>query len=568
MNTGQDSMTGQPINALDLSVIWSTLISITEEMGTTLRSTAFSEAVREADDFSTGLFDRHGRLIAQGNFTPGHLGSMPYVVEAVERFYPRGTLGPGDSVILNDSWMGSGHFPDVYMVSPIFVEGAFSGYVVNIAHHVDVGGVTAGSQQVMGVTEAFQEGIRILPIRAIRGGAWDEEMLRIVLGNVRLPEIVRGDLDAQRNANALGAARFAELIRNFGTAMMEVAAEEILDRSEQRMRELIRNIPSATYAFEDVLESCIADDPLVRVAVDVTVAGDEVTVDFSRSGDQVGAAINAYINFTRAHSFFAIKVFTDAAQLPHNAGGLRPIHVTAREGSFFNPRFPAPSGGRAAIQIRIFEAINGALAQALPDRAMAGFSHWSNPIISGMHPRTGERFIYYDLLFAGYGARDGADGVDGLAPVLNCANIPVEVHETYNPVLIHRLQAIADSGGPGKHRGGSGMRKDIELLADRATVTLLGDRHLTPPYGLFGGEAGARARTVLNPDGDAEELQSKETRTLKRGDVLSLCLSGAGGYGLARSRDRAAIAADIADGYVTREAAHDAYGWTITEDNA
>jgi N-methylhydantoinase B len=516
------------VDAIDLSVIWSTLVSIAEEMGTTLRATAFSEAVREADDFSTGLFDRHGRLISQGNFTPGHLGSMPYVVQAVEHYYPRGTLESGDSVILNDSWMGSGHFPDFYMVTPVFLETEFCGYVVNIAHHVDVGGAAPGSQKVMGVTEAFQEGIRILPVRALRSGKWDEELLRVLLANVRLPDIVRGDLDAQRNANFTGATRFRELMSTYGSAKVEAVVEEILDRSEQRTRELIRAVPEGAYAFEDVLETCIPGDPLVRVAVDVTVADGEVVVDFSRSGDQVAAAINAYINFTRAHGFFAIKVFT-GARLPHNEGGLRPIKVIAREGSFFNPRFPAPSGGRAAIQIRIFEVINGALAKALPSRAMAGFSHWSNPIISGTHPRTGGRFIYYDLIFAGYGARDGVDGIEGLAPVLNCANIPVEVHEAYNPVLVRCLEAIPDSGGAGTHRGGCGVRKDIELLADEATVTLLGDRHMQPPYGLFGGEPGTLARTVLNPDGAAEDLLSKQTATLRKGDVLSLRLAGAGG---------------------------------------
>jgi N-methylhydantoinase B len=379
---------------------------------------------------------------------------------------------------------------------------------------------------------------------------WNEEVLRILLANVRLPEVVRGDLDAQRNANVVGTARLSELVRSFGLPVIDAAAEQILDRSEAQMRELIRTIPPGRYAFEDVLESCIPGDPLVRVAVDVTVGDGEVVVDFSRSGDQVAAAINAYINFTRAHGMFAIRVFT-GAELPHNAGGLRPVTVTAREGSFFNPNFPAPSGGRAAIQIRIFEVVNGALAQALPHRAMAGFSHWSNPIISGLHPDTGRRFIYYDLLFGGYGARHGADGAEGLAPVLNCANIPVEVHETYNPVLIHCLQAIPDSGGAGQYRGGTGLRKDIELLADEATVTLLGDRHVRAPYGLLGGTAGQLARTVLNPDGASEDLQSKETRTLRKGDVLSLRLSGAGGYGPPEARDPAAAANDIADSYIT-----------------
>ena len=254
-------------------------------------------------------------------------------------------------------------------------------------------------------------------------------------------------------------------------------------------------------------------------------------------------------------------MFTDA-QLPHNEGGVRPIKVIAREGSFFNPRFPAPSGGRAAIQVRIFEVINGALAKALPQRAMAGFSHWSNPIISGRHPQTGGRFIYYDLIFAGYGARAGMDGAEGLAPVLNCANIPIEVHEAYNPVLIHCMQAMCDTGGAGTNRGGTGMRKDIELLADDATVTLLGDRHTRAPYGLFGGQSGALASTVLNPGANEQHLQSKETRTLRRGDVLSLRLSGAGGYGPPEGRDPAAVQADIADGYVSPEAARVLYGLT------
>lgn len=560
MTAVQQSAAAKPIvNALDISVIWSTLISITEEMGTTLRSTAFSEAVREADDFSTGLFDCRGRLVSQGNFTPGHLGSMPYVIQAVEHYYPRGTLAPGDGVILNDSWMGSGHFPDFYMVTPVYVGEDFSGYVVNIAHHVDVGGAAPGSQKVMGVTEAFQEGIRVLPVRALRRGAWDEELLRVLLSNVRLPDIVRGDLDAQRNANFTGATRYGELLRSYGGEKVEAAIDAILDRTEARARELIRAMPEGRYEFEDVLETCIPGAPLVRVAVDVTIAGDEVIVDFSRSGDQVDAAINAYINFTRAHGFFAIKVFTGAS-LPHNEGGLRPIKIIAREGSFFNPRFPAPSGGRAAIQIRIFEVINGALAKAMPSQAMAAFSHWSNPIISGTDPRNGRRFIYYDLIFAGYGGRDGFDGVEGLAPVLNCANIPVEVHEAYNPVLIKCLEAIPDSGGAGQYRGGCGIRKDIQLLADEATVTLLGDRHVRAPYGLLGGEAGSLAETVLNPDGDAQKLLSKQMATLAKGDVLSLRLAGAGGYGPPTDRAAAAMEADLADGYVTSEVARTRYG--------
>jgi N-methylhydantoinase B len=289
------------------------------------------------------------------------------------------------------------------------------------------------------------------------------------------------------------------------------------------------------------------------------VAGDEITVDFSRSSDQVPVALNSYINYTRAYSLFAVKVFTDAL-LPQNGGVIRPIHVRAREGSFFNPREPAPSGGRAIIQIRIFEVINGALAQALPGKTFAAFSHWSNPNIGGVNDRTDKPFVMYDLMFGGYGARAGHDGAEALSPVVNCANIPVEVHETINPVLVRRFELMPDTGGPGRWRGGCAIRKDIELRADKALMTLLGERHSHTGYGLFGGQPGSVAETILNPDGEALRLGSKDVRPLRQGDVVSFRLNGGGGYGSPNERDPKAVAEDVADGYVSREAAKVIYG--------
>ena len=553
------------VDPVTLTVVWNALLSVADEMGTTLRRTAFSEAVREGDDFSTGIFDRHGRLVAQGNFTPGHLGSMPYVVRHVLDYFPAGSLGPGDTVVLNDSLLGSGHFPDFFFVSPVFQAGGLVGYLVNTAHHIDVGGAAPGSQMVQGVSEAFQEGLRILPVRLVRGGAFDPDMLRLILGNVRVPEKVLGDLKAQQNANVTGTQRLAQLFESQGQANLERIFDVILERSEARMRELIGAIPDGTYSYDDFLDDSGPGSEPIRVAVDVTVAGEEVTVDYSRSSDQVPAAINSYINYTRAYTLFAIKVFCDA-HLPQNEGGIRPITVVAREGSFFNPRFPASSGGRAAVQIRIFDAINGALAQALPARAMGAFSHWGNPNIGGVDDATGKRFVMYDLTFGGYGGRSWKDGAEALAPVMNCCNIPVEVHETLHPVRIHRLELIADSGGAGKYRGGCGLRKDVELLNSTATLTLLGDRHRFQPYGLFGGKAGALGATILERDGAAVPLGSKEVRALKAGDVVSWRLSGGGGYGEASERDPAAIRADIADGYVSAAAALAVYGVKVEEE--
>lgn len=543
------------ISPITLSLVWNNLVSIAEEMGSTLRRTAFSEAVREADDFSTGVFDRFGRLLSQGNFTPGHLGSMPAVVKTVSALYPGETLQPGDAVVVNDSAIGSGHFPDFYMVSPAFVEGAFMGWIVNIAHHVDVGGAAPGSQKVIGVTEAYQEGIRILPVKLIRAGKFDPELMRIITANVRLPQAVEGDLAAQRNANEVGVLRFRELVMSVGVAVLDAAIGQILDASEKRMRECIASIPDGNYAFEDYLDGIGEGEAgLIPVAVDIEVAGDSITIDFSRSGDQVAAAINAYFNFTRAHGFFAVKCLTDPT-LPQNEGGLRAVTVRAREGCFFNPQFPAPSGGRAAIQIRIFELINGAMAQALPEKVMAAFSHWSNPILSGIDDTSGKRFIYYDLLFGGYGARHNADGLEGTAPVINCANIPVEVHESNNPIVIHQLALIADSGGVGAMRGGCGLAKDIELLAASATLTLLGDRHSKAPWGMAGGGKGTLASSSLLRNGVETALLSKQMLEMQAGDILRLRLAGAGGFGPATQRSRQQIQEDVTDGFITPEGA-------------
>ncbi len=552
-------MSEPEVDLITLSVLWNSLLSIAEEMASTLRRTAFSKAVREGDDFSTALFDRHARLIAQGNCTPGHLGAMPYVVRGVLEYYPGDALEDGDAVFVNDSLIGSGHYPDCFLLQPIFACGRLAGYTVNIAHHTDVGGAVPGSEIVDGVTEAYQEGIRVLPVKLMRGGEFDEDLMRLFLGNVRLPELVRGDLLAQRNANHIGATGLKKLVAEYGFEGFERYVEEILVRSEAQMRAHIREMPDGVYGFTDHFDDYGPGTEPIRVHVDVTIDGDEVVADFSKSSDQVSAGINSYINYTRAYASFAIKVFAGAS-LTQNDGTVRPVTITAREGSFFNPVFPAPSSGRAAVQIRIYDAINGALAQAVPGRAMAAFSHWSNPKIGGVDERTGRRFVMYDMIFGGYGACAYKDGVEALSTVINCANIPVEVNEQDNPVIVRRLEILADTGGAGKFRGGCGVRKDIELRSD-ATLSLLGDRNKFQPYGLFGGQPGALGEMILNPDTNhAEALHSKEVRRLKKGDVVSIRISGGGGLGNVAERDPAAVARDVEEGYVSPEAAKKVYG--------
>jgi N-methylhydantoinase B len=549
----------QPLDPISISVVWNALLSITEEMGSTIRRTAYSDAVREGDDFSTGLFDRQGRLTAQGNYSPGHLGAMPYVMEHVLKRFPAATFRPGDAVVVNDPYLGSGHLPDFFMVTPAFAGAALIGFAVNVAHHVDVGGAAPGSQVVHGVTDAYQEGIRVLPVKLVREGEFEPDLLQLILGNVRVPAKVEGDLRAQRNANFVGAQRLAALYASMGGTLVEACIDEILRRSEARMRELLRQIPDGTWRFADRLDDYGPGTPPIVVAVELTAADGTVTLDFSGSSDQVPAGINSYINYTRAYAGFAVRTIAGAL-LPQNAGTIGAVQVVAREGCFFNPRHPAPSGGRAAVQIRIYEAIAGALAQALPRRAMAAFSHWSNPNIGGVDPRTGHRFVMYDMVLGGYGARCDADGTEALSPVFNCSNIPVEVHELNNPVLVRKLAFVPDSGGAGEHRGGSAVCKELEILCDEATLSLLGDRHVFKPFGIEGGRDGSLATTTVLSAGVERPLASKEVTTVRRGDVIRLQVCGAGGWGDPARRSAQAIADDLADGFITAQAAHDTDG--------
>lgn len=548
------------VDPITLTVLWKNLISIAEEMGTALRRTAFSEAVREGDDFSAAVFDRHGRMIAQGNFTPGHLGSMPFAVKNMLDYQDINKLEPGDTLVTNDAALGAGHFPDFFFMQPVFDDDQkLIGFVVNTAHHIDVGGVVPGSQGVQGTKDAFAEGIRILPIKLISKGVFNEDLLQTIMANVRLPEKLRGDLRAQANANNVGVARLKALFRQYGHQTMDDVMNAILDRSEERARELLRRIPEGTYSFDDQFDDYGPGTEPIHVRVDMTFKDGKLIVDYSRSSDQVPAGLNCYLNYSRAYALFGMRIFA-GIDVPQNSGVMRVIEVTARPGSFFNAQYPAAGGGRAGCQVRIFDTINGAMSQVLPERAMGAFSHWSNPNFGGVDPETGKRWIMYDLIIGGYGGRADTDGPEAFCPVFNCANIPVEVHETINPMRVRQLGLMPDTGGAGRHRGGCGMRKDIEVMLDDTTLTLLSDRHETAPYGLFGGRPGAKGQTLLIRDGETIPLGSKEVCTLKRGDVVSFRLSGAGGYGDPAERSHEAISEDVREGYVSAEAAGRLYG--------
>lgn len=554
------------MNPVTLGVVWGALQSIAVEIGTTVHRTAYSEQAREGQDFSVAVFDARGRMVAQGPYSPGHMGAMSSAVRNALAAHPVDTLSPGDAILLNDPLLGSGHLPDFFITQPAFHAGELVGFVVNILHHTDVGGQRPGSQGVEGIFDYFQEGLRIPPTKVWKAYEEQEGIVGIIGANTRTPDKVLGDLRAQRSALRVGELRLQELARRYGTGTLAAAMDEIVARSEASMRAALRAIPDGAYAFEDFLDDYGPGTPPLRVAVTVTVEGDGITIDYEGSSPQTPSGMNSYINYTRSYSYAAVKCLTDPYG-PMNEGALRPVTVKAPEGSFLNPRPPAGGGPRAIICYRTFEAILGALAPALPARVAAASSHFANPTFGGVDRARGRRFVAYELVLSGTGARATRDGCEAMASAFNAANIPVEAQEANQPIVVERFELIRDSAGPGTFRGGAGVRRDLRLLADEGQLTNLSERQRFPPYGLFGGRPGALARTVLNPGPGEEIVHGKASRPFAHGDVISFQQSGAGGYGDPFARDPARVLEDVLDDYVSIEAARREYGVVIRADD-
>lgn len=551
---------------ITLGVVWGGLQSIAVEVGTTIHRTAYSAQAREGQDFSVAIFDRRGRMSAQGPYSPGHMGAMNFAVLNMLDAFPAETLSPGDVMLLNDPALGSGHLPDFFVTQPAFHNDDLVGFVVNIVHHTDVGGARPGSQAVEGVFDYHQEGLFIPPTKIVDAGVPNEAALELIAANSRTPDNLRGDLMAQRNALRVGELRLQDLVERHGLNVYESCIEVILDQTEVTMRKAIASIPDGRYEFADHLDDYgPGSDPLI-VQVAVTVDGDRLALDFNGSAPQTESGLNAYLNYTKSYSYAAIKCLTDPFG-PMNAGALRPIDISVPEGSFLNPRRPAGGGPRAIICYRVFEAILGALAPALPDRVAAASSHFSNPTWGGFDPAKGDRFVAYELVLGGTGARASQDGCEAMSSAFNASNIPVEAQEAVQPIIVERFELIPDSGGPGRQRGGCGIRRDMRILGEDVKLTNLSERQKFAPFGLFGGEPGALGATVINPGEPSErKIGGKASLDLEYGDVVSFRLSGGGGYGDPRERDPEAVAGDVRLGLVSIAAARDRYSVEIGPD--
>ena len=529
-------MTPRAVDPIELAVFQSAVHSVAEEMGAALRRTALSPNIKERRDYSCAIFDGMGRVIAMGDHMPVHLGSMPMSVEAAIAAID---FAPGDIAILNDPYAGGTHLPDITMVLPVFLPAASTGdrpafYVSNRAHHADVGGAFAGS---MGpANEIFQEGIRIPPVRIVRGGKVDREMLDLILLNVRTPAEREGDLESQIGACRVGEQRILQLAEKYGDRNLQALVDDLLDYSERLVRAELRRMPAGDFSAEDWMDDDgVTDTPrkiAVRLRFDPEAAS--MHVDFAGSSAQVGGSINAVRSITLSACFYVLRCLL-ADDAPATAGILRPLTLQTSAGSIVDAHPPAAvAGGNVETSQRIVDVLLRALAQAVPERVPAASAGtMSNLTIGGVDPRTGEPFTYYETAAGGMGARPGFDGISGgQTHMTNSLNTPVEALEYAYPFRVRRYAYRDGSGGAGQFRGGDGLIREVELLAD-AQVTLLADRRKFRPYGLQGGEDGAPGRAALDAPGNAREteLPGKCSLRAPQGSVLRIETPGGGGWG-------------------------------------
>ena len=548
------------IDAVTLEILRNQFESVAEEMGQVLITGSYSPNIKERQDCSTALFDADGRMVAQAEHIPVHLGAMPEAVDAVRDRDPQ----PGDVFVLNDPFDGGTHLPDVTLVSPLAPNGEVLGYAVSRAHHADVGGMTPGSMPA-GAREIYQEGLRLPPVRLVVGaagsndsepgrerGAVNEDVMSLLLANVRTPDERRADLRAQIAANDRAEERLGDLLDDHGDLVLD-AFDAVIDYSRARIETEIESLPDGTYTASDVLEGdgvlehrsgVDPADVSIPIEATVTVDGDGLTVDFAGTAEQVPGNLNAPVAVAKSAAYFVVRCVTDP-EIPPNQGCYDPVTVEIPEGSLLDPKLPAAVvGGNVETSQRVTDVVLAAFAEAVPDRVPAASQGTMNNLIVGS--RSGS-FTYYETIAGGFGARPGKDGMDGVqVGMTNTLNTPVEALEAAYPLRVERYGFRPDSGGDGRFRGGLGLERSLTVETD-ATVSLLTERRRVPPAGLAGGESGALGRNLI----DGETVAAKTSVDVDAGTTVTLLTPGGGGHGDPVDRDPAARERDRADGKVS-----------------
>lgn len=563
-------MSASPLHGIDparFEVVKNALLSAAEEMKIVLAKTAYSPLLKVAGDYSCGLFNARGDMVAQGPDLPIHLGSMPDAVRSVAQAFP--DVAEGDVFIHNDPYRGGSHLPDVNVVMPAFHAGVLLGFGCVRAHWPDIGSATPGSYGA--VTEIYGEGLRLPPVRLYRDGKPDPNVEAIILANVRTPAERLGDMRAQVAANRRGVQRMVGQAEKYGTAELLRIMDAILDYSETMMRQALRSLPDGVTEFADiidgdgVLEREETVDATFRIALTLTKRGDSITADFAGSDGQVAGPMNAPLSVTASGVFAALKMIVDPDSLiPPNSGCWRPVTVTAPPGSVVNAQEPAPVVySNHEMSHRVSEMVFAAMYALAPDRVLAGSQGTSGIVtFGGTDYRTDERFVSYESTKGGFGARPVKDGINAVSAVIsNMLNTPIEVLEMSFPLRVEEYALVPDSGGAGTWRGGLGVRRSWRILERDVRGATCFERVVTPPFGQAGGLPGSNAKLwMVLPDGTQRRLPGKGAYTAPAGALVTVEAPGSGGFGPPAGRDPAMLQADLLDGYVTAAAARRDYG--------
>lgn len=554
------------VGAVKQGIVANALASTADEMATTIFRTAHSTVVRDAMDFSGALCSPTGETVAQAVTIPLHLGSIPTAIDTLLGEFG-GAMQPGDVFIMNDPFAGGMHTPDVFVVKPAFHGERLVGYAVTTAHHADVGGRLPGSASCDN-TDIFQEGLRMPWLRLYAAGEPVEAVFKLIRANVRIPEMTFGDIRAQVAACNVAERSLVALAERYTPDGLAEIMEGLIDHTERLVRSEISRWPNGVGTFTDYLDSDGIEVRDVAVSVKVTVEGDELTADFSESAPMVQGALNATRSFTQASVYHAVMSAVKP-DIPSTAGAFRPIHVITKPGSVTHVVPPGASSMRGVTGFRIFDVLNGALAQLIPERIPAAGEGGNTLAIFSSVAESGDPFIFYELIVGTWGARPGADGNDGLSnPCATGANIPVEVAESEFPILVERYGLVKDTGGPGRYRGGLAIERAWRTVTDETTLQVRSDRQKHRPYGLADGRPGGPSRNVLVVDGVASDQPPMFATSLSAQTRFHHRMAGGGGWGDPLDREPAAVAADVKADKVSVEAAREAYGVVVNGDGS
>ena len=554
------------VDPIRFEVVRNALVEATEEMASALRRSAYSTNIKTRQDFSCAFFDRKLRTVAQSFSQPNHLGSLVETVPRALAHYGLENLVEGDGIIVNNPYTGGVHLNDICLISPVYYEGEVFGYVACLAHHVDVGGGAPAS--IGAFQEVYQEGVIIPPVKLVRDGQIDRDIFELIMAQVRAKRETAGDFRAQIAANNTGIRRLTALLDRLGPETVALYIDELIAYTDRRTRADLAQLPKGIYTADGYLDSDGYTDEPVHLVVKVVIDDEGVLFNFTGSDAQRRAPVNSTYAQTHSGAAFVLKCLMDP-DVPVNAGFYRNVHMVAPEGTVVNCTAPHPVVGGWETQIRLADLIFKALAQAIPERVPAGTEGMiCHSGFGGTDPYRDETYCFLETMAGGYGGRATSDGPDAVQPHgKNTANAPIEETELNYPVRIIRYELVEDSEGPGKHRGGLGLRRDYLFPDHETSFTILADRERWGPHGLFGGLAGRKAYYLLNPDGAATELGSKVTVQLKPDEVISYRTCGGGGYGPPEERDPQNVLRDVRDGKVSIERARQLYGVAVnTED--